>query len=398
MDASKGAKGLKNSDEHWMAIALELAKGGQGWVEPNPMVGCVVVRDGELIASGFHERFGGPHAEVHALRGLDAEVLSQSTVYVTLEPCAHHGKTPPCVELLLSKPPSRVVVAMQDPFEKVAGLGISRLEHEGIDVTTGVLGEQARRLNAPYLKRLASGLPWVITKWAMTLDGAIATGSLDSKWISNELSRQQVHRLRSRVDAVVVGSSTVLADDPLLTARLGPGEHIARTAMRVVLDRRFRTMESSQLVCTAREAPVIVVVDREALAQFPDKRRAIEGAGAEFLAWNMCFERSSGVVERMFWSRGEPWSWGVCSMRGWLTKSNVTSHRRLSGAWRHGGRSGVSGSNRSLWGRDFRKHIGKRWERIYISLGFWQGVRRTEMGVRTSSMSVFLLHLQRRIA
>ena len=283
MDASKGAKGLKNSDEHWMAIALELAKGGQGWVEPNPMVGCVVVRDGELIASGFHERFGGPHAEVHALRGLDAEVLSQSTVYVTLEPCAHHGKTPPCVELLLSKPPSRVVVAMQDPFEKVAGLGISRLEHEGIDVTTGVLGEQARRLNAPYLKRLASGLPWVITKWAMTLDGAIATGSLDSKWISNELSRHQVHRLRSRVDAVVVGSSTVLADDPLLTARLGPGEHIARTAMRVVLDRRFRTMESSQLVCTAREAPVIVVVDREALAQFPDKRRAFERAGAEFL-------------------------------------------------------------------------------------------------------------------
>ncbi|MCY3005902.1 MAG: bifunctional diaminohydroxyphosphoribosylaminopyrimidine deaminase/5-amino-6-(5-phosphoribosylamino)uracil reductase RibD [Planctomycetota bacterium] len=272
-----------NCDAHWMEVALELAKRGQGWVEPNPMVGCVVVRAGELIASGFHEHFGGPHAEVHALRGLGAEVLSESTVYVTLEPCAHHGKTPPCVELLCSKPPYRVVVAMEDPFEKVAGLGISRLRQQGIDVTIGVLEEQARALNAPYLKRLASGLPWVIAKWAMTLDGAIATGSGDSKWISNALSRQQVHRMRARVDAILVGSSTVLADDPWLTARLGPDERIARRALRVVLDRRFRIGLESRLVQSAKQIPVLVVVDSQSIRGLAGKRQAFQEAGVEFL-------------------------------------------------------------------------------------------------------------------
>ena len=271
------------SDQHWMQVALELAKRGQGYVEPNPMVGCVVVRQGELIASGFHQRFGGPHAEVNALDGLDAQTVSESTIYVTLEPCAHYGKTPPCVELLLKKPPARVVIAMEDPFEQVAGLGIGKLKQAGIDVTVGVLGDQARELNAPYLKRLSSRLPWVIAKWAMTLDGAIATSTGDSKWISNELSRQQVHRLRSRVDAILVGSSTVLADDPMLTARLGAGESVARKAIRVVLDRRFRIGSSSQLVRTARQTPVWVVVDPRVLRSMPQKRSEFEESGVEFL-------------------------------------------------------------------------------------------------------------------
>ncbi len=271
------------SDQHWMQVALELAKRGQGYVEPNPMVGCVVVRQGELIASGFHQRFGGPHAEVNALDGLVAQTVSESTIYVTLEPCAHYGKTPPCVELLLKKPPARVVIAMEDPFEQVAGLGIGKLKQAGIDVTVGVLGDQARELNAPYLKRLSSRLPWVIAKWAMTLDGAIATSTGDSKWISNELSRQQVHRLRSRVDAILVGSSTVLADDPMLTARLGAGESVARKAIRVVLDRRFRIGSSSQLVRTARQTPVWVVVDPRVLRSMPQKRSEFEESGVEFL-------------------------------------------------------------------------------------------------------------------
>ncbi|MFY8073611.1 MAG: bifunctional diaminohydroxyphosphoribosylaminopyrimidine deaminase/5-amino-6-(5-phosphoribosylamino)uracil reductase RibD [Pirellula sp.] len=271
------------SDQHWMQVALELAKRGQGYVEPNPMVGCVVVRQGELIASGFHQRFGGPHAEVNALDGLDAQTVSESTIYVTLEPCAHYGKTPPCVELLLMNPPARVVIAMEDPFEQVAGLGIGKLKQAGIDVTVGVLGDQARELNAPYLKRLSSRLPWVIAKWAMTLDGAIATSTGDSKWISNELSRQQVHRLRSRVDAILVGSSTVLADDPMLTARLGAGESVARKAIRVVLDRRFRIGSSSQLVRTARQTPVWVVVDPRVLRSMPQKRSEFEESGVEFL-------------------------------------------------------------------------------------------------------------------
>ncbi len=271
------------SDQHWMQLALELAKRGQGYVEPNPMVGCVVVRQGELIASGFHQRFGGPHAEVNALDGLDAQTVSESTIYVTLEPCAHYGKTPPCVELLLKKPPARVVIAMEDPFEQVAGLGIGKLKQAGIDVTVGVLGDQARELNAPYLKRLTSRLPWVIAKWAMTLDGAIATSTGDSKWISNELSRQQVHRLRSRVDAILVGSSTVLADDPMLTARLEAGESVARKAIRVVLDRRFRIGSSSQLVRTARQTPVWVAVDARVLRSMPQKRSEFEESGVEFL-------------------------------------------------------------------------------------------------------------------
>lgn len=271
------------SDQHWMQVALELAKRGQGYVEPNPMVGCVVVRHGELIASGFHKCFGGPHAEVNAIESLDAQTVSESTIYVTLEPCAHYGKTPPCVELLLKKPPARIVIAMEDPFEQVAGLGIGKLKQAGIDVTVGVLGDQARELNAPYLKRLSSRLPWVIAKWAMTLDGAIATSTGDSKWISNERSRQQVHRLRSRVDAILVGSATVLADDPMLTARLGAGESVARKAIRVVLDRRFRIGSSSQLVRTARQTPVWVAVDQRVLRSMPQKRSEFEESGVDFL-------------------------------------------------------------------------------------------------------------------
>lgn len=274
---------LMKSDEHWMQLALEMAKKGQGYVEPNPMVGAVLVRNGELVASGFHERFGGPHAEVNALEGFDAQTVLESTLYVTLEPCAHHGKTPPCVDLLLKKPPRRIVIAMEDPYEKVSGLGIRKLREAGIDVTVGLLGDQARELNAPYLKRLSSRLPWVIAKWAMTLDGSIATASGDSKWISNERSRQQVHRLRSRVDAILVGSSTVLADDPMLTARLGAGETAARKAIRVVLDRRFRIGSSSQLVQTASQTPLWVAVDQRVLRNMPDKRLEFQRAGVEFL-------------------------------------------------------------------------------------------------------------------
>jgi diaminohydroxyphosphoribosylaminopyrimidine deaminase/5-amino-6-(5-phosphoribosylamino)uracil reductase len=172
---------------------------------------------------------------------------------------------------------------MEDPYEKVSGLGIRKLREAGIDVTVGLLGDQARELNAPYLKRLSSRLPWVIAKWAMTLDGSIATASGDSKWISNERSRQQVHRLRSRVDAILVGSSTVLADDPMLTARLGAGETAARKAIRVVLDRRFRIGSSSQLVQTASQTPLWVAVDQRVLRNMPDKRLEFQRAGVEFL-------------------------------------------------------------------------------------------------------------------
>lgn len=241
------------TDAGWMTRALELASRGRGGVEPNPLVGAVVVRDGVSVGEGWHERFGGPHAEVLALAAAGAAAQG-ATLYVTLEPCCHHGKTPPCTEAILAVKPARVVVAMRDPFPRVAGQGIEQLRAAGIVVEVGVEEQEASRLNAPYLMLLGQARPWVIAKWAMTLDGRIATRTGDSKWISGEESRRRVHDLRGRVDAVIVGRGTVIADDPLLTAR-PPGP---RTAARVVLTASGELPERCQLRATAREVPVIV--------------------------------------------------------------------------------------------------------------------------------------------
>lgn len=242
------------TDADWMSRAHNLARRGQGFVEPNPMVGAVVTdASGRLVGEGWHERFGQNHAEVNALRAA-GELARGGTLYVTLEPCCHHGKTPPCTDAVLASGVRRVVAAMSDPFPKVAGGGLKILENAGLGVTVGVGEADARRLNAPYLKRLATGTPWVIAKWAMTLDGAMATRAGDSKWISSPESRAAVHELRGRVDAVVVGAGTVWADDPLLTAR-PPGP---RVPLRVVLSRSGRLPERCQLRATAREVPVLV--------------------------------------------------------------------------------------------------------------------------------------------
>jgi len=240
-----------------MQLALDLARQGEGLVEPNPMVGCVLVRDGEIIGQGLHENFGGPHAEVNALSSCDnADGAKGATAFVTLEPCCHTGKTGPCSQALIQAGVSEVVVATVDPFSKVAGNGIRELEAAGIKVVTGVLEPAARELNAPYFKRLQTGMPWVIAKWAMTLDGKIATSTGSSKWISNEQSRKVVHRLRGRMDAIVVGVGTAIADDPMLTARpAGP-----RTALRVVVDAKATLPLESKLVATASETPVVVAV------------------------------------------------------------------------------------------------------------------------------------------
>ena len=235
-----------------MRHALTLASRGRGHVEPNPMVGAVVVRDGVVIGEGWHQHYGGPHAEVFALVGNAAR---GATLYVTLEPCCHFGKTPPCTDAILAAGVRRVVAAMADPFPKVAGGGIALLRNAGVEVEVGVCEAVARRLNAPYLKLVGTGRPYVHAKWAMTLDGKIATRTGDSKWISNETSRRRVHELRGRMDAILVGSGTALADDPQLTAR-PPGP---RVATRIVLDRRGRLSPDSHLVRTAREVPTIVV-------------------------------------------------------------------------------------------------------------------------------------------
>jgi len=242
-------------DEEYMERALRLAGRGRGAVEPNPMVGAVIVRRGEVIGRGWHRRFGGPHAEVNAVRDAGGKVAG-STVYVTLEPCAHVGKTPPCTDLLIRHQVRRVVVACRDIFPKTAGAGIAKLRRNGIKVDVGVLGDEARELNAPYFKLIGTGIPYVIAKWAMTLDGRIATRTGDSQWISSEEARKFSHQVRSRVDAVVVGIGTVLADDPELTCRLVRG----RNPRRVVLDTMARLPLESKLMRTADAAPLVVAV------------------------------------------------------------------------------------------------------------------------------------------
>jgi diaminohydroxyphosphoribosylaminopyrimidine deaminase/5-amino-6-(5-phosphoribosylamino)uracil reductase len=247
---------MNEPDLLWMRRALELAERGRGHVEPNPLVGAVLVRDGRAVGEGWHRRYGEAHAEVNALAEA-GEAARGATLYVTLEPCCHHGKTPPCTDALLRAGVARVVAAMTDPFPQVAGKGAERLRAAGVPVEFGPCAREAERLNAPYLKLLRTGRPYVHAKWAMTLDGKIATRTGDSKWISNQASRALVHRLRGRMDAIVIGIGTALADDPLLTAR-PPGP---RTLTRVVLDSAARLPLGSRLVATAKETPVLVATN-----------------------------------------------------------------------------------------------------------------------------------------
>jgi diaminohydroxyphosphoribosylaminopyrimidine deaminase/5-amino-6-(5-phosphoribosylamino)uracil reductase len=239
-------------DEAWMYQALALAQQGRGLVEPNPMVGCVLVKDGHELGRGYHEQFGGPHAEAHALQDAKrrGEDVQGATAYVTLEPCSHFGKTPPCADALVEAQVARVVIAMVDPHPRVSGQGIERLREAGIEVVVGVCQQQAQQLNEPFAKRATTGLPWVIVKWASTLDGKTATHTGQSKWISSPASRQLVHDFRARMDAVMVGVGTVLADDPQLTAR---GVEIKRVARRVVIDPELRTPPQSKLALGGEE-------------------------------------------------------------------------------------------------------------------------------------------------
>ena len=259
-----------------MQQALALAAKGRGDVEPNPMVGCVIVSDGEKIAEGFHRRFGQAHAEIDAIenaaRAGQSHRLANATAYVTLEPCCHQGKTPPCTNSLIIAGIRRVVVAMEDPFEKVRGQGIAQLRANQIQVDVGLEEDAARILNAPYLKRLTHHVPWIIGKWAMSLDGRIATRTGDSQWISGASSRKVVHHLRGLVDAILVGSGTALADNPSLTARGDTPPR--RTAIRIVADSRLRLPLDSMLAKTAKEVPVLLLAGPDATARQANQLRA----------------------------------------------------------------------------------------------------------------------------
>ncbi len=282
---------MTHSDDAEMArlmqLALQLAAQGEGHVEPNPMVGCVLCDSGgEVFGRGFHRKLGGPHAEVEALRDAQnsghQDRVAGCTALVTLEPCCHTGRTPPCTDALVKAGVGRVLVATLDPFEKVSGRGIAQLREAGIQVEVGLEQRAARRLNGPYFKRVSTGLPWVIGKWAMSLDGKIATRTGHSQWISSRLSRELVHRMRRRMDAILVGANTALADDPLLTARLADDspEGPQRTALRVVVDSQLRIPFESQLVRTCRDYPLLLACGPQAPLS---RRKELEARGATVL-------------------------------------------------------------------------------------------------------------------
>lgn len=248
------------SDEEVMQRAIRIAQSGFGFVEPNPMVGAVIMDAGResLLAEGYHQKYGDAHAEINAIRQA-GESTRGADLFVTLEPCSHFGKTPPCADAVIAAGFRRVVVGCQDPAPHVAGQGIQRIRDAGIPVEVGVCEVEARRLIAPFEMLMIKQRPWVHAKWAMTLDGRIATCNGHSQWISCAESRVWVHNLRGRVDAIITGSGTVRADDPLLTARMGG----PRTPLRVVVDSNGESVTADRrLVQTVSQAPVLVCVSR----------------------------------------------------------------------------------------------------------------------------------------
>jgi diaminohydroxyphosphoribosylaminopyrimidine deaminase / 5-amino-6-(5-phosphoribosylamino)uracil reductase len=272
-----------DTDRAHLARAIELAEQGAGEVKPNPLVGAVVARDGEILGEGWHERYGGPHAEVNAIAACGTAGLSGTTLYVSLEPCCHEGNTPPCTDAIMQAGIGRVVVASDDPTEKASGRGLGILRDEGVEVLVadGELAARARLLNQPFRKHARVGRPWVLFKSAMTLDGKVATRVGDSQWISGEESRLLAHTWRASVDAVIVGIGTALADDPQLTARPdGILAELPRQPRRVVFDSLARLPISSQLVSAADKVPLTVCVSRAAARSDTD---ALEAAGAQVL-------------------------------------------------------------------------------------------------------------------
>lgn len=262
----------RNNDEFFMKEALKLARRAEGMTSPNPCVGAVVVKEGKVVGRGYHEAAGKPHAEINALKDAGDEAQG-ATLYVTLEPCNHFGKTPPCTHAIVNAGVRRVVIGMRDP-NPVAGGGKEYLEARGIIVSSGILERECRKLNQPFIKWITTGKPYVIVKAAMTLDGKIATRKGHSKWVTGSESRRLVHKLRSKVDAVLVGIETVLADEPRLTVRL-KGKR--RQPIRVVLDSRLRFPLKGETLKTPEGGPLWIYCGQEADR---GKRLELEARGA----------------------------------------------------------------------------------------------------------------------
>ena len=262
------------NDAHFMAQAIRLAERGLNTTSPNPRVGCVLVREGVVVGEGWHERAGGPHAEVVALTHA-GEKAQGATAYVSLEPCSHHGRTPPCADALINAGVVRVVAAMTDPNPLVSGKGLARLAAAGIETSVGLLEAEAKRLNPGFCKRMVTGRPWVFSKLAMSLDGRTAMASGESRWITGPEARQDVHRLRARSCAILTGIGTVLADDPFMTARLAAQYSVERQPARVVVDSRFRLPPTAKLL-TQPGRTLLLGLDAEAT-----KAELLREAGAE---------------------------------------------------------------------------------------------------------------------
>ncbi len=269
---------LTKEDEQFMRLALRLAARGIGHTSPNPMVGAVVVKGGQVVGKGYHRKAGSPHAEIHALEDA-GEQANSATLYVTLEPCNHQGRTPPCTGVIVSSGVSRVVIGCSDPNPQVAGGGAEYLRGKGIRVDVGILEERCLRLNEPFIKYVTTGLPLVIAKMAASLDGKIATHLGDSHWISNERSRRFVHKMRHGVDAILVGVGTVVVDNPKLTTRLSGRK--GSNPLRIVLDTHLRTPLDSLVVSETREAPTVIATGPK---PYKKRREALEGKGVEVLS------------------------------------------------------------------------------------------------------------------
>jgi diaminohydroxyphosphoribosylaminopyrimidine deaminase / 5-amino-6-(5-phosphoribosylamino)uracil reductase len=263
----------------YMKLALSLAARGAGWVSPNPMVGAVVVKGGQVVGRGYHRRAGAPHAEVEALRSA-GEAARGADLYVTLEPCNHQGRTPPCTQAILASGVRRVIIAARDPNPQVTGGGAEFLAAQGVEVHEGLLAAEAQRLNEAWLHYVNTGRPWVIAKAACSLDGKIATVGGESQWLTGEAARALGHRLRHRLDAIVVGIGTVLADNPQLTTRRPRGQGTGRDPIRVVLDSRLRLPLTSRLLHLESAAPTWVATTNQAPK---DAIRALEARGAQVL-------------------------------------------------------------------------------------------------------------------
>jgi diaminohydroxyphosphoribosylaminopyrimidine deaminase / 5-amino-6-(5-phosphoribosylamino)uracil reductase len=267
------------TDRAYLARAIELAANGAGRTQPNPVVGAVIATEERVLGEGWHGELGGPHAEVNAIEACGDADLSQATLYVTLEPCCHHGLTPPCTDAIIAAGIRRVVVASDDPTTKAAGRGLGILRDEGVEVVSADedTARHARLLNQAFRKHARTGRPWILFKSAMTLDGKVATRAGDSQWISGEQSRELAHHWRASVDAVAIGIGTALADDPQLTARV---EGVHRQPRRVVFDSLARLPVSSRLVQATADVPLIVVVSRAAPRTETD---ALIAAGADVI-------------------------------------------------------------------------------------------------------------------